>query len=157
MNATPLGEESNAGGRVPTVIAEPGRRGVAFSVAGLSDVDADNIVVCTLNLKRRDARYPARVHHAGVERPLTTRSHVLSVFQAPAHRTHLGPRASRLFERRGVHTICRRRHPADLQHRMQRPFHLRKAYGATGRLGAAAMLGAITNHLSLFLPPLTSH
>ena len=35
-------------------------------------------------------------------------------------------------------TASRRRHPLELPRGMQRPFRLRKAYGATGRLGSAA-------------------
>jgi hypothetical protein len=42
---------------------------------------------------------------------------------------------------------CRRRAAPELRHGMQRPFRLRKAYGATGCLGFAKPMG--TFHLPL--------
>jgi hypothetical protein len=52
-----------------------------------------------------------------------------------------------------LRTFPRRRHPIELQRGMQRPFRLRKAYGATGRLGlddsqVAFHLSPFTFHLS---------
>ncbi len=47
-------------------------------------------------------------------------------------------------------TICRRRNPLEPIRGMQRPFRLRKAHGATGRMGVRPALSPFTCHLSLF-------
>jgi hypothetical protein len=64
----------------------------------------------------------------------------------------MGPRASRLSQHRKPRTITGVDTQRTCECGMQRPFRLRKAYGATGRLGPATPLrhqSPITNHLSL--------